>query len=1545
MRRLRATIMTVAAILGVYALLPGGASAQGPALQVREAGTGTPVTEYRYLVNVDNTALPSAADPFERPGFNPDPSNSPVAHTGTVTPDDTADATLPALSAGRYLITVRAPGYKLWGRHVTLPATGPIVIELSSDQVPAADLVVHVFGDDQSVNAAPDLPLETGLEGFDVIVEDSVGQVTVEADGETPLCGGQCLTDAEGNVTIRNLPPGKYEVQAIPPDGEGWIQTSTYEGKFPVGAFLEEGSNGRGPEAEALIGPPGTFHWFGFVKEQAFEPGPDTGSITGTARTWVAWPPGITPAFAQEIEEPYIALSDLGNDDQQVFVGRGNVDGTFEIPDVPPGTYQLSIWDLNLDYVIRLVTVEVGPGEALDLGDVGVFRWFGFEFGFVFNDDGAGPGGIAGDGIRQPGEPGIRGMDVAERWRDGSVKAGTFTDNAGRWQFTEALFGPISKFGILEVGFPRFARTGMSVMDHTGEMQPLPDDVGGGLLAAQLTQFGHSSTIDFGKRPYEEGENGGISGVIQYGTTRNEVDARLQAAEPYEPGIAGVTVRLYSRGEDGEPNSDDDVLLNEVESDSWQYPSGCDVRDVFGNLIPALAFAGDRCMEYLSVGNETKDGAFDGGYAIETMCPPDPDTGESTVPCDEADEVPLDPGDYVVEAVSPDGYQVVKEEDVNTSEGDTVVPAVPPPPCVGDLHLVEDPDSPFDGQEMPLCDKRLVTLEDRQNAASDFFLFTDNEVPIPGRIVGVVLNDVQFEQDPSNPLFGEGEGEKVPIGVYDYADRRITTVDSDENGAYEVLLPSTYTASCPTPSGVCPGMYKLVVNDPGTKADPNPSYNPNVIGQTVSLDVWPGKTTYADTPVIPRNAQTCNDFTGPEIFQVTRVHMPTNATGANRTFRILGRNFGTSPTVSLGPLQNLTVTGNTTTSTGAQQLTVSVPTTLPFQLAGPRQLQITAGGRTTRTGITFHITGTGYNPTVRTVGGPAGSPNPAPSIQAAINATARTGNTLIDVFPGNYRDNVVLDRRVKLQGHGPGGFVNTDGPPNAPAEDPLQLTPGSVIDGRYFIENEAAWDGTVTAARPFAGHQSPPGGAAVTVLARTGAFTSGFPAAVDGFGITLGDGGGAGGIHVNGHASFLRITNNVIAANAGEFAGAIALGLPQVNNGVADNNNDSVTIRFNRILSNGGRNKAGAIGIYNGAEGYAIADNDICANSSFEYGGGISHHGRSPNGTITDNRIMFNSAFDEGGGILVGGELGIGGPNGNGSGRVDIERNLIEQNLSNDDGGGIQVLNALTFRVEIRTNLLVNNVATDAGGGVSIDDSSNVRVINNTVARNRTTATAEDSDGHPHGAGLVAHPFTAAFQSTLPAGSPTFPNPVMFNNIFWENRAFTYDPTLPAEDQLVDQGVIDLEVIHPGTPSAFSPRWSLLTQQYGTPHPSNRIGENPLFVNPFETIVRVLPGATVGPVGATQVLIEPPDVPPDVPGDYHIQAASPAIDRGVRCSNTPFPAPLTALSACTGSAVEAPSGLGADIDRQYRPQLRTLRVLTPWDLGADELTGVPVVLP
>jgi large repetitive protein len=102
------------------------------------------------------------------------------------------------------------------------------------------------------------------------------------------------------------------------------------------------------------------------------------------------------------------------------------------------------------------------------------------------------------------------------------------------------------------------------------------------------------------------------------------------------------------------------------------------------------------------------------------------------------------------------------------------------------------------------------------------------------------------------------------------------------------------------------------------------------------------------------------------------------------------------------------------------------------------------------------------------------------------------------------------------------------------------------------------------------------------------------------------------------------------------------------------------------------------------------------------------------------------------------------------------------------------------------------------------------------------------------------------------------------------------------------------------------------------------------------------------------VTITGQDPPVGLTGDYHLTVASTGvIDRGVRCSGTPFPAPINALAACTTTnrGVGAPIMLpttpnnltgGGDYDSEYRPQLRSLRILTPWDLGADEVPGIQV---
>lgn len=120
---------------------------------------------------------------------------------------------------------------------------------------------------------------------------------------------------------------------------------------------------------------------------------------------------------------------------------------------------------------------------------------------------------------------------------------------------------------------------------------------------------------------------------------------------------------------------------------------------------------------------------------------------------------------------------------------------------------------------------------------------------------------------------------------------------------------------------------------------------------------------------------------------------------------------------------------------------------------------------------------------------------------------------------------------------------------------------------------------------------------------------------------------------------------------------------------------------------------------------------------------------------------------------------------------MNIYNNLIQANLSDDDGGGLRLLMAGNFQMNVYNNMIINNVSTHEGGGVAIDDAPNVRFMNNTVMKNITTATAVTSNGSPAPAGLFTGANSAQLQATLPVGSPSFSNPLLFNNIFWDNRA------------------------------------------------------------------------------------------------------------------------------------------------------------------------------
>jgi len=1489
----------------------------------RDAVSHDLIPQFRFLINEDNVGDPQVElpeplrDPDKLPSLKPAASHSPVIATGEAAPGQPAKAHLPD---GKYLVSVLAPGHKMGGNWVVVAGTDMTVeVALHPHPLPLSKIRVHVFHDNNPVNGEDDVPLEAGLEGFLIVIQDVVGEVTVDyfgnplgtkyerdAAGELlldpagnpipiPGTGGKVVTDANGDAVIENLPPGKYGVQAIPPDGTDWIQTTTIEGTHVIDAWVEEGNDGFSPR-EGFKAP---LVWIGFVKPMEFaSPVPwTTGTIRGRVRTVIEFIPPFRPlVLGDPVDRPWIALSDIGANDQQVYAGRGDADGSFVVNNVPPGLYQMAIWDEPLDHIISFRTVQVHPGETVDMGDIGIPRWYGYIRGKVFDD-------ANGNGVYDPGEAGVPNVELATRFKDGSIQYTTVSDMRGDYSFDEVF--ELERFAVAEVGFTRFARTGATgtpdygipvtgpthCTDRQGRYVRCPQTFDGALMLAELTWAAKTNRIDWGKRAYGPGENGGISGIVYYATMRNETDPRYAAADAYEPGVPNVTVNLYAATVDPETGAiAQGPLLNTVTTDAWQHPEGC--TDPDGKPIP--------CLEVPGSSNQVRPGVFDGGYAFQTRF--DPYHGAQG-----AVEVPLDAGTYIVEVVPPPGYRVYDQDSVNTGEGDVFVSTRAAAQTRFQPSTQMAPPPYFPIPVPPFYDptKKVVEVRDGLNATADFFIYTD--VPVAGRIVGFLLDDVNIETDPARIYYGEKRGiPDTPVGIRDYTGKLLATVHSDSNGVFEVLLPSTYTRNVPTPSGVAPGMYQVIGNDPGGPTSPNPRYNPNYQTLKMVFDVWPGKTTYADVALFPITAfvaapgsqfatpPRCDVPAGvPEILGVDRVYVEPDGP---RTVVITGKDFGQEP----GRVTLDGVAIPTTVWTDAS-ITCDVPT----MAGGPRQLLVTtADGVSATAGATLHVLDASYNPPIIVV------PDAThPTIQSAIDDAA--DGSLIVVSAGTYYESPIIYKNVKVQGMGAGT---------------------TTIDGRFFLSYEGEWLAKLAAIDFDGAELTPPdqvkeitGGQVITFVAKADRFGPAFRPQLDGFTITGARGEDGGGIYLNAHCRYVVISNNVVRSNGGGFGGGITIGKAYA----GDNYNTGIRISHNRIVNNGGISLAGGVGIFNGAHGYEIDHNDICGNYSAEYGGGISHFGLSDGGKIHHNCVMFNASFDEGAGIFVGGEQPT--PPATltaGSGRVDIYNNLVAANVAGDDGGGVRLLQPGRHLMNIYNNMIVNNVSADLGGGIALDDASNVVMCNNTIAKNITTATAEDSDGLPHAAGLASEPHSASFKATLPPGAPAFSDPVLFNNIFWDNRAGVFDQTLNggrggiagigAPGDIRPVNVMDLEVFAlPG--AVLTPEYCSLSRAYpGGSH--NQVGD-PAFKSEYDTQVTAV-AFNMEPDFKTVKIVT---VTPDYTGDYHLTAGSTlVIDRG-----TPE---VTRVSDGTPVTYRAPAD---DFDGDARP------IGAGYDIGADEYLPGP----
>jgi hypothetical protein len=248
---------------------------------------------------------------------------------------------------------------------------------------------------------------------------------------------------------------------------------------------------------------------------------------------------------------------------------------------------------------------------------------------------------------------------------------------------------------------------------------------------------GQNSFLEFGKKPYAVGENGGIRGEVTYASTRPFDDPALLIHTSWTPNVPGVTINLYQEGTAPDGVTQTLKLVDTTKTSSWDdwaqgfrsdgVPNmncpgqGRDTGtaadlfffslfnqpnylDLYNNVQHGTATTPRglpnnsqfKCYDGMHNWNQLQPAPYDGAYQFPSVTSLNPTTGKpagtncticvpnpsSTNPNDPAYDpyraaTPMLPaGKYVVEVVVPPGYELVKEEDKNILIGDNYIAPV-----------------------------------------------------------------------------------------------------------------------------------------------------------------------------------------------------------------------------------------------------------------------------------------------------------------------------------------------------------------------------------------------------------------------------------------------------------------------------------------------------------------------------------------------------------------------------------------------------------------------------------------------------------------------------------------------------------------------------------------------------------------------------------------------------------------------------------------------------------------------------------------------------
>jgi hypothetical protein len=256
-------------------------------------------------------------------------------------------------------------------------------------------------------------------------------------------------------------------------------------------------------------------------------------------------------------------------------------------------------------------------------------------------------------------------------------------------------------------------------------------------------------------------------------------------------------------------------------------------------------------------------------------------------------------------------------------------------------------------------------------------------------------------------------------------------------------------------------------------------------------------------------------------------------------------------------------------------------------------------------------------------------------------------------------------------------------------------------------------------------------------------------------------------------------------------------------------------------------------------------------------GGGLVVMGTAPDGqtasgaecgSVTDVDCAPGLSDGTGPGLIINANLIMGNTAESGSGG-----GIRLQDVNGTEVGLLPMRPNLWNSVKIFNNIISNNVAGWDGAGISLQDSLVTDIVNNTVASNDTTASSgvlfntlgapeasapgdnciqsgSSTASCPQPAGLVTMRNTTLLTSSLPSnvvcplGHGTvgglckqFSVPVLYNDVFWQNRAFYIGVANPAagNDLTNQQNQVALFNAFTGTAAVSQPTADVTTPNGG----------------------------------------------------------------------------------------------------------------------------------